>query len=176
MEFLIVIIIAISLSMDAFSLSLAYGTLGISKKQIYLISIIVGLFHFFMPLIGLFIGNKMFSIFSVNTNYIVFIILIVIGIEMIYESIKKEKTLKIMQTLEIFLFAFAVSIDSFSIGLTLTTINKHYVISALIFSLTSFIFTLLGLKLGNKLKILIGKLSTTLGGILLIIIGISYIL
>ena len=44
MSFITLILIAISLSMDAFSLSLAYGTLGIPKKQIFLLSFIVGCF------------------------------------------------------------------------------------------------------------------------------------
>ena len=173
MEFLLIIIIAISLSMDAFSLSLAYGTLGIQKKQAYLLSTIVGIFHFFMPLIGLFIGNK---IFNINSNFLVFIILTIIGLEMIYESLKKEESIKTLKNIEYFLFAFAVSIDSFSLGITLTSINKNYLLSALIFALTSFIFTFSGLKLGNKIKNNIGKMSTILGGLALIIIGINYIL
>ena len=81
-----------------------------------------------------------------------------------------------MHKLEILLFAFAVSIDSFSVGITLAKINKNYLLSALMFALTSFIFTLIGLKLGNKIETLIGKMSTVIGGIILIIIGISYII
>lgn len=176
MEFLLVIIIAISLSMDAFSLSLAYGTLGMKKKQVYLLSIIVGLFHFFMPLIGLLIGNKLFSILNINPNFIVCGVLTIIGIDMIYESFKKEENIKIMKTLEFFLFAFAVSIDSFSVGITLTNISQNYIFSSFTFSFTSAIFTLLGLSLGNKIKKSIGKLSTILGGIALIIIGINYVI
>jgi putative Mn2+ efflux pump MntP len=56
MNLFIILVIAISLSMDAFSLSLAYGTLDIDKKNIYTLSIIVGIYHFFMPLIGYFVG------------------------------------------------------------------------------------------------------------------------
>lgn len=176
MEFLLIIIIAISLSMDAFSLSLAYGTLGMKKKQVYLLSIIVGLFHFFMPLIGLLIGNKLFNILNINPNFIVCAVLTIIGIDMIYESFKKEENIKIMKTLEYFLFAFAVSIDSFSVGITLTNITQKHLLSSLTFSFASAIFTLLGLSLGNKIKKSIGKLSTILGGIVLIIIGISYVI
>ena len=49
-----IFLIAIALSMDAFSLSLAYGTLGLTKKEVNKLSVIVGIYHFFMPLIGLF--------------------------------------------------------------------------------------------------------------------------
>ena len=176
MEFLLVVIIAISLSMDAFSISLAYGTLKIEKNKQYIISMTVGIFHFIMPLIGLIVGNKVISIFKIRPEIIIFIILVVIGIEMVYETFKKKETIKIMHKLEILLFAFAVSIDSFSVGITLAKINKNYLLSALMFALTSFIFTLIGLKLGNKIETLIGKMSTVIGGIILIIIGISYII
>ncbi|WP_348234522.1 manganese efflux pump, partial [Salmonella enterica] len=76
---------------------------------------------------------------------------------------------------EIILFAFAVSIDSFSVGITLTDINENYLLSALSFSIASALFTFLGLKLGNKIAKLVGKLSTIIGGLILIIIGLMYI-
>ena len=51
------ILVGISLSMDAFSLSLAYGTINLNKRQELTLSLIVGLYHFVMPLIGLFFGS-----------------------------------------------------------------------------------------------------------------------
>ena len=88
---MLVIIIAISLSMDAFSLALAYGTLNLNKKDIYKLSLVVGFYHFFMPLLGLFFGNIILKYVS-NPNFLVFVILFIIGIEMIYETFKEEKT------------------------------------------------------------------------------------
>ena len=58
---LAILVIAVSLSMDAFSLSLVYGTLNLEKKTIILQSLIVGLFHFFMPRIGIYVGDKIFK-------------------------------------------------------------------------------------------------------------------
>lgn len=176
MEFLLVIIIAVSLSMDAFSLSLAYGTLGLPKKQIYSLALIVGIFHFFMPQIGMFIGSSILNILKINPDFIVCAVLTIIGLEMIYETFKEKEEIKPMKTLELFFFAFAVSIDSFSVGLTLTSINENYILSSLTFATVSFIFTLIGLLLGNKIKKLIGKISTVLGGIILITVGILYVL
>ena len=51
MSIIMVIVIAVSLSMDAFSLSLAYGTLNLEKSQIRLLSLIVRLYHFFMQML-----------------------------------------------------------------------------------------------------------------------------
>ena len=62
MEIFFVLMIALSLSMDAFSLALAYGTLEMNKSDRNLLSIIVGMFHYFMPLFGMFIGNIILSI------------------------------------------------------------------------------------------------------------------
>ena len=59
MSLLIVILVAISLSMDAFSLSLAYGTLDLERKNINLLSLIVGAYHFIMPLLGMWFANKL---------------------------------------------------------------------------------------------------------------------
>ena len=61
MSIIMVIVIAVSLSMDAFSLSLAYGTLNLEKSQIRLLSLIVGLYHFFMPLLGMWVGTKILN-------------------------------------------------------------------------------------------------------------------
>ena len=82
--------IALSLSMDAFSLSLAYGSSYLKKKDLYLIPTIVGLFHFFMPIIGSFIGTSILQIVKISPNILVGIILILIGINM---CIKKEEEL-----------------------------------------------------------------------------------
>ena len=176
MEVFLIIIIAISLSMDAFSLSLVYGTIGIEKKQAYSLSTVVGIFHFFMPLIGLFIGNKVFSLIRINPNIIVSIVFLVIGLEMIYESFKNKETPKKMKMIEQLSFAFAVSIDSLSLGITLNTITTNYLFAIITFSTASAIFTFLGLKLGKKIKLLIGKLATILGGLTLIIISVFYFL
>lgn len=175
MNLFILFIIAISLSMDAFSLSLAYGMLDIPRKDIYLLSIIVGIYHFFMPMIGFFIGNRYIKFLPIASNYVVFIILILIGIEMIIDTIKKEEQLKVMPLYSMIIFGFTVSIDSFSVGLGLDTISKNIILSSLIFSITSFIFTLTGLFIGKKINQILGKISTLIGGCVLILIAILYI-
>lgn len=176
MNIITIVVIAVSLSMDAFSLSLAYGTLNLEKKYIKKLSTIVGLYHFIMPLIGLTIGNILIEILPLNTNIIVCIVLTLIGIEMIIDTFKKEEEIKIMSLKELLLFGLAVSLDSFSVGIGLKAITENKVLAVSIFSISSFIFTYIGLILGKKINNLIGKISTILGGLTLIIIGIIYIL
>lgn len=176
MSIYIILVIAVSLSMDAFSLSLAYGTLNLEKKYIKRLATIVGIYHFFMPLIGLSMGNILLKIIPINSDIIVFIVLTFIGIEMIIDSFHKEENIKIMTLKELILFGLAVSIDSFSVGIGLKAISNNYLLCVTIFSLSSFIFTYLGLQLGTKIHNLIGKISTIIGGIVLIIVGIMYII
>ena len=69
--FLTTLLIAISLSMDAFSLSLVYGTLNIDKKNKIILSFIVGIYHFLMPLLGLSIGSFVAKYLVFNLKYLV---------------------------------------------------------------------------------------------------------
>ena len=176
MHLFIIFTIAVSLSMDAFSLSLAYGTFGLSIKEMLKLSTIVGIYHFFMPLFGLLIGKLFLKIFPINPDIIVFIVLCFIGIQMIIESLKNETVEKKISFFELLIFGFAVSVDSFSVGIGLSSLSSHYIICAFVFSVLSFIFTYLGLNLGKIVNHIIGKISTIVGGIVLIIIGIVYLI
>ena len=75
------LIVAVSLSMDTFSLSLAYGMLGIEKKIIIKISFIVGIFHFIMPLVGNKIGTYFLSMININPSIIIGIIFLILSMQ-----------------------------------------------------------------------------------------------
>jgi len=77
---------------------------------------------------------------------------------------------------EMILFGLAVSIDSFSVGIGINNISNNFIICSSIFSVASFLFTYVGLKLGNKLSHLIGKIATIIGGVVLILFGLLYII
>lgn len=173
---LLVLLVAVSLSMDTFSLSLVYGTLNMIKKQKYTLSMIVGIFHFFMPLIGMFIGSYILSFIKINPEIVVGIILIFIGFQMFIETLKEEIEIKGLKIIDFILFAFAVSIDSFSVGISLKTIYENYLFSVSSFAICSFLFTWFGLAIGNKVQKSLGKYATMIGGIILVIVGMFYIL
>lgn len=176
MNIILIFIIAVSLSMDAFSLALAYGTISLSKKEINLLSIIVGIYHFFMPILGMLIGSFITRVIHLGGDLITLIIFVFIGINMIIEGIKGQDEVKQMKLGEMVLFGLAVSIDSFSVGIGINNISNNFILCSSIFSITSFIFTYIGLLLGSKLSELIGKLATLLGGFTLIILGIIYVI
>ena len=170
------VLIGISLSMDAFSLALLYGTYGLSKKDELMLSTIVGLFHFFMPLIGLRIGGLLDSYFAFNFNFVVGIIFTIIGFEMIMSSLKEEDIKFIVNIVSFLLFGFSVSIDSFTTGIGLKAINDNYFEVSFIFMLCSAIFTFLGLTFGNRLSRRFGNIATISGGVMLIGLAIYYVI
>ena len=138
--------------MDAFSLALAYGTLNLDNKKEIIISIMVGIFHFFMPLLGYKVGKIILNIININPIIIAGIIFIILGIEMLLSLLKEEKATLITNLFSIMLFSLTVSIDSFSIGIGLNAISNNILLCSLIFSIVSFLFTLFGLKLGKTLS------------------------
>lgn len=175
MKIITIILIAVSLSMDAFSLALIYGTQKITKKHKLILSIIVGIYHFIMPLLGLIIGSYLTSKIIINTNILVGIILSLIAIEMLISSFKDKEEKFLLSIPGYLIFGLSVSIDSLTTGIGLPAIADNYILTSTIFSITSFLFTYLGLNLGNILNKKYGKISTIFGGLILFIIGITYI-
>ena len=169
------IIVAVGLSMDAFSLSILYGTLGLHRKKIIILSLVVGMFHFFMPVFGNLLGNFIIKILSVDLDILVGIIFLVIGIEMVVSLFKDEEIKSISSFSNLILFGFTVSIDSFSVGIGLRAISSSILLTVSIFSIISFLFTLIGLIIGKKLSDMFGKIATIIGSIILIILGIVYV-
>lgn len=175
MSLWILIVLAIGLSMDAFSLALIYGTLNMKEVYHRWMSLFVGIFHFFMPLLGFTLGKLIFQIIPMNPEKMAGIIFVVLSIEML-GSLKKEEKIKILENIySICLFAFTVSIDSLSIGIGLGSITNHVYLASTIFAITSASFTYLGVKLGKLFAQKYGKISTLLGSIILFLLGIYYI-
>lgn len=169
------LIIAVCLSIDAFSLALAYGTLGFSKKEILKLSLIVGIYHFVMPIIGLYSGRLILKILPISEYDLAFLVFLIIGLNMIIDSFSKKEIKKI-SIHEYFLFGLAVSIDSFSVGISLKIITNNYLLAPFVFSVISGLFTYLGLILGKRIKEIIGKIASLIGGVILIILGFLYLI
>lgn len=172
---IILFLVAFSLSMDAFSLALLYGTLNLNKKTIITLSLIVGIYHFIMPLIGYKIGTVILDFIPIKPDLIVFIVLSYIGINMIYSTFKNEDDVNMLTFKDMLLFGFAVSLDSFSVGIGMNAITDNIYIGSLLFALFSFVFTYMGLIMGLKINHIFGKITTIIGGFILIIIGIIYL-
>ena len=174
-ELLILLIIGVSLSIDAFSVSTVIGMTHPSRKKCWITSIIVGIFHFIMPLLGLYLSYQITKKVNINTDLLLGIILLLISTQMFIEYIKPSNKDISLTKLGIFLFAFGVSLDSFTIGIGLKAITNNILLSSTIFSLCSFSFTFLGLTLGKYVSKILKKYSYLIGTILLFLLGISFI-
>lgn len=161
-------LIAISLSIDSFSLALSVGLNSSINKQSLKYSVVVGMFHFIMPLLGFVLRIFINKIAFIPNKeiFIIVIVFIIIGILLDKGDNK--------QVISPFVFAFSVSIDSFSIGVTLS--KSNILISILMFSIVSFIFTYIGFKIANKVKNRFNEKSKFISIAILIIILIYNIL
>lgn len=172
--FLTLLILGISLSMDAFSLSIFLGTI-INKKNIITLIILIGVFHFFMPVLGAIVGYKFSNMISFNGDIIFGIILLILSAQIFLSLYKKEEADKNFSFFELVLLAFGVSIDSFSIGFGLSFSDKFVFSASIIFSLCSMIFTYLGSLIGKYTNNLFGVYSKLIGAVLLLIMGIIHL-
>lgn len=175
MHLISVIMIAVGLSMDAFSLAILYGTLNFDRRKTLTLSGSVGVFHFFMPLLGNIIGTIILKILPVSANIVVGIIFFAISIQMLISIFKEEEIVDLKGLLAIILFAFTVSIDSFSVGIGLSAVCDNKLLAVSIFSTTSFLFTFMGLTIGSKLTEKFGKISTLFGSIVLLCLSLVYL-
>ena len=151
--------------MDAFALAISYGIKKLSKKQIIFTAISVGIFHFFMPLLGSFVGISLFEHTLFKPRYVVFFIFLLISISMFFDFFEDSKELKTLNLLGIIIFSFSVSLDSFSVGLGLKYIYDSIILSVSLFSIISFMFTLTGFVLGKALNKKIGRYSFLFGSV-----------
>jgi len=174
-ELLILLMIGISLSVDAFSVSTCIGMCNLSLKKTFNISMLVGLFHFIMPLLGVFLSYQINKMLLIDSDIILGIILLLLSLQLFIEYLKpsnKEISLNKYGTL---FFALGVSIDSFTVGLGLNAITNNLLLSSSVFSLCSFSFTFLGLSLGRYINKLFKKYSYLIGTIVLFILGILFL-
>lgn len=172
---LIYFFIAIGLSMDAFSLAIAYGTTAISMKKKIILSLTVGIFHYFMPQLGALLGTELLLNYVAKANYLVGIIFIILALEMFF-SRKDKKSGAITNLISIILFAFTVSIDSFSVGIALSLTTNNITTACFIFAGISTMFTFLGIELGNKIAKKFESKAEYIGIIILLLLGIKYLL
>ncbi len=173
-EIVSILLIGISLSMDTFSLSLTLGTIS-ENKLIKILPLFVGIFHFFMPILGNIIGVALINLLNLASNIILGTVLIVLGINLAIHYFKDESAEINLNIIGILIFALSVSIDSFSVGLGINDITNNYYIASVIFALCSASFTYLGIIIGKYSSKLIGKYAIILGIFLLLILGIFHL-
>ncbi|MDF2839161.1 MAG: putative rane protein, partial [Evtepia sp.] len=151
-------LIAIGLSMDAFAVSVSKG-LSMkthSLRNCMIVGLWFGAFQALMPLVGYWIGSAFESYITAVDHWIAFVLLAIIGINMIKESFNEEEeegndSLKVSI---MFTLAVATSIDAFAVGITFALLPSVNIIYAVIFI---GVITMLLSAIGVKMEIYLGK-------------------
>ncbi|KSU88807.1 hypothetical protein A2U94_05880 [Bacillus sp. VT 712] len=173
-ELITLVIMAFALGMDAFSVGLGMGLVRLRFRQIFYIGVIIGLFHIWMPLLGMFIGKLLSDKLGMLATYGGGVLLLILGIQMIYSSFKRDEEPFIKPVgWGLMIFALSVSLDSFSVGLSLGIFGARTFLTIMIFGVVSMLLTWLGLLLGRRVQGWLGSYSEALGGSILLAFGIK---
>ena len=148
-------------------LALTYGIKNVGLKKSFLVSFVVGIFHFFMPLIGNCIGISIFEYTFIKPRYILFLIFLILSLDMLIHFFEKEEKTGELNMLGIIIFALSVSFDSLSVGLAIRFIYDNIFITLITFLIITFFITLLGFMVGSKISNKLGKLSFLLSSLTL---------
>jgi len=175
-EMISIMIMAFALGMDAFSVSLGIGMNQLRRKQIFQMGLLVGFFHIWMPLLGMFLGEvlikKIGFIAAVGSGFI----LLALGFHMLYTTLFGEKEHAARPVgIGLLLFAFGVSIDSFSVGVSFGVMGLKVVLTTLIFGFFAMVLTWVGLLIGNKFHQVLDVYSKVIGSVILIAFGLKII-
>jgi putative Mn2+ efflux pump MntP len=170
--------IAFGLAADAFSVAMATGlTLGtVTHRQTFRLSFHFGLFQFLMPVIGWYAGKAVEGYIGVYDQWLAFLLVGYVGVKMIYDSLGEEDDAPRRDPtrgVSLFVLSLATSIDAFAVGLGLGLIGTPVLQPSIVIGLVAAGMTFIGLRLGNHVGSLLGRRVETVGGLVLIGIGIK---
>ena len=174
MSFIELFLIAVSLAMDAFAVSVSNGLIlpNVKKRNAVTFGLYFGLFQFFMPIIGYFLGNKLTKYVQQFDHWIAFILLGIIGFNMIKESFSEDeedvpKEKEILKVKNMTMLAIATSIDALAVGV------MNIVFACSVIGIVAFILSYAGLMIGKKIGPFFKTYAERIGGLVLVGMGIK---
>lgn len=181
MGFATIFLIAVSLAMDAFAVSISNGIAvkNFSLKNGIVVAAYFGAFQFFMPVIGWMLGLSVKSYIEAFDHWIAFGLLLIIGGNMIKEALSNEddKT-EGASSAEAFLSgkrlvfqAIATSIDALAVGISFAVLEVNIWFSSAVIGIVAFVISLFGGCLGKRLGLMFKDKAELFGGVILIGIG-----
>jgi putative Mn2+ efflux pump MntP len=180
-EFFIILFVAFSLGLDAFSVSVAAGAYfgKADAHQKFRLSFHFGLFQFFMPILGWLLGRNLLEYIESFDHWVVFIILAIIGGKMIWDNLKEdgfEVSKDISKGMAMVTLSIATSIDALAVGIGIGLLDQNIWSASIIIGIVAAAMSLIGIKIGEKLSGKFGAKAAILGGFVLILIGIKVVL
>lgn len=171
-------ILAVALSMDAFAISICKGlsVQRLKPKHCLICGIYFGGFQALMPLIGWFLGCQFEHLITSVDHWIAFILLGIIGVNMMKESLSKEEDVCESDAFDfktMFPMAVATSIDALAVGVTLAFLNVSIVPAVSFIGVITFLCSAIGVKIGHVFGTRYKAKAEFLGGLALVGMGIK---
>ena len=180
MDYGTIFILAVSLAMDAFAVSAVNGASvsGFSTGHTVKQGAFFGGAQFLMPVLGWLLGSTVSGYIDKIDHWIAFLLLGLIGLNMIRQSLGKEKEAGCTELTNRVLFvqALATSVDALAVGISFALLDVNVIGASVMIGLVSFFMGILGGVLGRGLGQFLEKKATLAGGIVLILIGVKILL
>lgn len=180
MGFIEMLLIAVSMSMDAFAVSVCKGlsVRQIQPKHALSVGLWFGGFQGLMPVIGFALTALFSGYIESVSSYIAFALLAFIGVNMIREALSREEEeiddsfgFRTMLTL-----AIATSIDALAVGVTLNLEHANILIAAPLIAVTTGVLSPIGLKVGNLFGARYKSRAELVGGLVLVGLAVKFLL
>ncbi len=181
MGFIEIVFIALGLAMDAFAVSVCKGlALGrLKAKHLLIVGAWFGGFQALMPLIGYYLGTTFSSYIQSFDHYIAFVLLTIIGVNMIREALEAdscESNAASLGFVTMLMMAVATSIDALAVGVTFAFYELNIWLTVLIIGVITLLMSALGVKIGNLFGTRYKRKAEIAGGSILIILALKLLL
>ena len=172
----IIIIISLSLAVDAFAASISCGMSKKRSKEVLALKVALffGGFQFGMTLLGWALGTGFSSLISNLDHFIAFGLLLIIGARMVYEAVKEWKSKRECRPISnrmLLGLAVATSIDSLAVGITFGFLDLSILLSSIVIGSVTFVLSAIGVLIGNSIKGRFDKYAEVAAGLVLVAIG-----
>ena len=180
MNLISLFLIAVGLSMDACAVAICKG-LAMQKatlKKSMLVGLWFGGFQGLMPALGYVLGSQFENYIVSIDHWIAFILLGLIGVNMIKEALSKdeEEACDSLAVKDMFILAIATSIDALAVGVTFAFLQVDIIPAVLFIGVITFVLSTLGVKIGNVFGCRFKSKAELAGGIILILMGTKILL
>ncbi len=186
MNFFVILLIALSLAMDAFAVSVSNGIAikNLKTKHAVKTGLYFGFFQFAMPLIGWALGTSFSNAISSIDHWVAFVLLGAIGGKMVWDACHndpcdKQKNRSAQEVLTAKLLvvqAIATSIDALVVGVSFAMLQVNIWGACTIIGIVAFLLSFFGSLLGKKIGCFFQQKAAIAGGIILIGIGLKILL
>lgn len=166
--------IAIGLAMDAFAASICKGLQQAvpSADKTVKIGACFGIFQALMPILGFLLASTFANQIKSIDHWVAFFLLGFIGIQMIKES--REAYCEVDRNFDyktLIILGVATSIDAMAVGISFAFLDVNIIQAAILIGLVTFLISMFGFNIGNKLGIKSKQIAEFAGGVILIIMG-----